>query len=289
MPLHPVTNRGVSSVKQDSGLQIDWITATTQDKRIELGWFDLWLKIAQAAGGMAYTKPWKFWGYEGASCDGSRWGKSDRGCIFICIGHTAHKMWQQIAPVAHKVTRLDLAVTVALQDKFEHLPALYYKSVPKMQQRKYSLTENSWGGTTLYIGSRSSEEYGRIYDKGAQQGKQPGWIYRYELEMKAPKTSRWVRQTMTIMADPSNNDALNLALERSRGYLWQWFNNRDVPPIFDSAPTPLVLQEEYSPSTPERKLTWLRTTIKPTVKKLIKAGYLKETIEALDLEEFVAV
>lgn len=80
------------------------------------------------------------------------------------------------------VTRLDIAVDVA---QAWDIPALYELARDggaRTRTKKFSLI-TSTEGTTFYAGSRTSQKYLRIYDKGAQLKTSRPWT-RIELECK---------------------------------------------------------------------------------------------------------
>lgn len=87
-----------------------------------------------------------------------------------------------------KFTRIDFAVDVLDDNRasVESLVARIGRTVD-LRGRSHSViaSDNGKGkiGTTLYIGSRSSEKFFRIYNKAAEQGIERDWV-RIELEAK---------------------------------------------------------------------------------------------------------
>lgn len=91
------------------------------------------------------------------------------------------------SPNRIKWTRLDLAVDLIEEVSVPVLRALALHSMNDgaIRKRKWSEIVNSEGGNTFYIGSRSSDLFGRLYDKGAQQGTHDIGIWtRVEFELK---------------------------------------------------------------------------------------------------------
>jgi len=83
------------------------------------------------------------------------------------------------------ITRLDLAYD--LQGEIVSLDEIY-KALERKENkgtaRTFSQIHSVNGGNTVYVGSRQSEKFIRIYDKAAQLGaKNEAW-FRYELETK---------------------------------------------------------------------------------------------------------
>src|SRR3989304_5980210 len=133
-----------------------------------------------------------------------RWGMRTDGCIMMLSGQDAAINWLPALALAQNVTRLDLAVTVSLADPITDVAKRAYAwvltdphSCPG-KKRKYSYVENSSGGQTVYIGSRASDQFGRLYDKGCESAKDacapPGLLWRYEVEFKAYRAKKLARQ-----------------------------------------------------------------------------------------------
>ena len=81
-----------------------------------------------------------------------------------------------------RVTRIDLAVDVAQDWNIPELYEIARSGGCKTRTKKFSLI-TSTEGTTFYAGSRTSEKFLRVYDKGAQTKSSRAWT-RIELECK---------------------------------------------------------------------------------------------------------
>jgi len=91
-------------------------------------------------------------------------------------------------------SRIDLALDV--RDSGLSIPALFREinrlksNEPtlcnKCSAQSYSLIESENGGATLYVGSRTSMQMLRIYNKAAEQGLTGDWL-RFEVEVKGSK------------------------------------------------------------------------------------------------------
>jgi hypothetical protein len=98
-------------------------------------------------------------------------------------GITTHRLLSEAIALHGKVTRLDLA-------KDGHDTGIDLKRIAEAgvnnrysgNARKCNLRRENNGGLTLYIGSRQSERFARIYDKAIEQGVQGDWL-RYEFEL----------------------------------------------------------------------------------------------------------
>lgn len=91
---------------------------------------------------------------------------------------------------SHQVSRLDVAIDYTDEGSFARLSKLLIAYAKKT--RLGTSVVGDWikgiGGKTLYLGSRSSTSYLRLYEKGKQQGlgSNPHWT-RCELEVKPSK------------------------------------------------------------------------------------------------------
>jgi len=296
-PIPPTTNRGVKTQKPSEkqggpaiATTIDWLTCTSQVERVGMGWFDIWYGLAQR-NLLEFGKPWVWMGYEGSQTEGARWGRGPQGFIFVVSGFRANEVWQKLEPGFISVTRLDIATTMDVSPhSSEGLVKGHYDALPaelKTGLRKYSLVQNLRGGQTLYVGSRQSNAFGRVYDKSAEQKQAPGLRFRYEVVLRKPLATPVVKQLHSLLSKPGG---VADAMKHARVLVYDWFSGRAVNPHFqremDDAGE-LVLETEIAETTLERKLKWLSRQVSPTVRKLLAAGRDHETLEALSLEAFL--
>lgn len=88
-----------------------------------------------------------------------------------------------------KVTRIDIAVDVRGQsDAADIYGALLSKSAVTRAAKHSLMVGNT--GKTVYVGSRASERFLRVYDKAAQTETEGNWT-RIEMECKG-RVARWV-------------------------------------------------------------------------------------------------
>jgi DNA relaxase NicK len=122
------------------------------------------------------------------------------------------------------------------------------------------------------VGSRQSQLYGRIYDKG-KESKQPEWegYIRHELEVKEEQARDlhfWLMEEITrehmIKAIVGNYFE-----KRGCPMYWEDFETRETPAV------------EKRTRTDETKLSWLATQVAPTVRDLIDHGKGAEALTAL--------
>jgi len=145
---------------------------------------------------------------------------------------------------------------------------------PKTNGRpvKYSLLQNSEGGSTLYVGSRQSMRYGRIYDKGVEQKEAaPGTLWRFELEIKDDLAD----QAISMLYGSSEPD------RQIAGILGDFFVDRGipvfwtVPPMDERFRIPRITQDDAG------SLRWLRGPVASVVERLWHTVGPEQTLRAL--------
>jgi DNA relaxase NicK len=141
----------------------------------------------------------------------------------------------------------------------------------------YTQFLNSKGGATLYVGSRHSQFCGRFYDKGIESGQAAaGKILRYEVEIKKPASTK---VASVLLGDILAGEA---SQEEITKYVFHWFMDRGVTPLFKAVGSPYAIEIGAKlETTNERKLRWLRTQVAPTVVRLLECGLREEISAAL--------
>lgn len=288
----PGTNRGVTgaagrlpcSAKNVNaiGTGIDWLTCTTDKDEIGGAWYSY---VVGTAGGD--VEPWRNRWYNGVKADNLRWGYRERqGYIFISTGDTVASVWRFVVPAAKSVSRVDLQVTVELEEPVVQLAQEYYLSLPGDGRRNYTLMQNKKGGSTLYVGSRKSPGYGRLYDKGVESGaREPGSLWRYEVENKHPRSTPLAMALLSKTANEKDDvGTYNSLASAIIPHVWDWFDGKGVRPLFSqNGDDELVIEIGRKVTTDEKRLEWLRTQVAPTVSYFIKKNALSELVDALGL------
>jgi len=105
--------------------------------------------------------------------------------IFTRCGVSAQKILQEAAYAGASITRLDLAAD-AENEGIDMVSV--WKAIERGEvvgtARKFSQMNGLRGGHTIYVGSRTSERFIRLYDKGAEMGIPNADWKRLELETK---------------------------------------------------------------------------------------------------------
>jgi len=260
----------------------DYLTATMRCPKEWEGAVDA---ITRLVPNTTKKRPWRFMSYDGYACsslDGHlAWGKGKYGGIVQAGGRLANHLASKASdwmPAKTRVTRLDLAVTFALE-----APRQLVRDLLNVQERgwRFILPEEGEGGGTLYVGSRSSDAFGRLYDKGALLNKElppsiqvrPAHLWRAEVEYKAGRArAAWdAGQTQT-------------GYENRRKWLADtvltWFQSRGVAlPIM---PTSSSIVSVVSRGIDDvRTLTWFYEQVRPALLRLVDNGKKEQALDAL--------
>lgn len=254
---------------------VDWLTVTGQGKHrgarlvaqvVQFGFGD--------NGQLPIQEPWFFKGFRGYRSEGIRYGTNNKGDgIAQLSGSAAAKFWPHLKDLWDTCSRLDLAATVFLPEIDQMAATRAYNSLSGQRKAKTTLIQNNRGGATCYIGSRSSSRYARIYDKGAESHKQPGLIWRYEVEFKKPVSGQ------LLAALEAAGDVENLIAIEVREHFARYGIEVPFAPTIphDAIQVPRDLTSQ------QKALQWLVKQVAPAVHKLIEAGLEEEVFQALGL------
>lgn len=103
----------------------------------------------------------------------------EQGMLIRISGSLCEQVWPNISLSNLRLTRLDLRVDVE-----EEINLLQWYQTQREQSGRVS--SSIINDSTLYIGSRKSERFWRVYDKALEQGI-PGPLYRIEVELKGKR------------------------------------------------------------------------------------------------------
>lgn len=129
------------------------------------------------------------WPQDGRSHTHVQWSGSA-----LASNGQAWRLLKRAVEDGNRVTRLDLAVDVMAGDPLDVWTAAGREQVLTRLRKRAMVTSDT--GITVYLGSRSSGRYVRVYDKAGQLGLPGPWV-RVELELKgddANGTARYIVQ-----------------------------------------------------------------------------------------------
>lgn len=105
--------------------------------------------------------------------------------LFQYSGVSQRGMVQAVSDAGGHITRLDVAKDLdGIPVNLENVYSAVKRGENQGTCRTVSKLESGTDGITVYMGSRQSEKFARIYNKRAQLGLTEGNWFRYELETK---------------------------------------------------------------------------------------------------------
>jgi hypothetical protein len=254
---------------------IDYITATSPSTSTQvllrgIGYEEL--GKARRVGNE--VKPWGANGYRGYRGGHVSLGNGDAGTILRLSGRGSADMGAALCRSEANITRIDLQATTRFSRDNAALARHHAQDVARDQRqggikRHIRLERSFGGGDTLYVGSRVSNYYGRVYDKYREsRDEQYRRCWRYEVECKGDGAQQ-ARKAVIAAADVSKASASLVA---------HWFGARGCSVRYRSE-----LADELAPvgahhSDLDTWLTWLLQGVRPVVQRCLL--YVpRETIE----------
>jgi len=257
--------QSISSSSPELSTGVDWLTCTAlRPTRVAalLSFGKEWL--AEEVGSGATEKRFHFQGFSGRQAGGVGVGFNGLRALVRLSGPTGRECAAVAIGFADSVSRLDVQTTVRHgRIGVDYAENEYRDSLGARRGRgrpvSRALICTSEGGASLYIGKGASDQYGRIYNKSAEEREScaiPRW--RYEIEYKRK---------------PAHAAALAYARSESKeawctSQVHAWFRQRGVTPPFDAGGDPTDLGASRGDSSQARRIQWLRVGVKPVVVKL---------------------
>jgi hypothetical protein len=262
---------------------IDYITATEKHGAFE-GRFeriaDSYLQQKRDAGGD--VRQASRLGYRGHQTEHFFFGRRPEDDVLIVSGREASPLAKSIIDAASNVSRLDLNVTVWTHGEQCNLAVENYRRLcasrrAAHRQGRISLTTSKPDGDTLYVNKRTTDHFGRLYDKAAEASiAPPGTVWSYEIEVKR----------RCAMACATAASASGSIPSYTRDYVHQWWTAKGINPTFTTSDFPL--NERHHIEEPTRDvLTWFEKSVSITVAKAINRHGLARTLSALGLDRLV--
>lgn len=269
------------SVTEDTlhSLAVDYLTATARDR-------DAGAKLHSYASGLfrweAETgntpRPWSGSGFSGWQCGQVQISTRDVEVMVRLSGDAAARWWRKTAELSENVSRIDLQGTIIIPgDVTRRIDRHRREALRFSKKLKYvpivRWIQDARGGYTLYLGSRESYVFGRIYDKWQrdQLDHFKGCV-RFEAQFQR-KLALNISRSLLSTSSP---------MPRIASHVSQFFTGRGVGlelPYDDSA--------TYCCSRPRtddgKTLEWLATAVRPSILRLIDAGKGLEVFRALGL------
>lgn len=250
---------------------IDYVTATYKPSEVaplSVQVMGREIQREQERAGNA-TLPGRMRGYDTWMTGPFTWGTRPDGTLIRVSGAAADSYCNRFPHLLLHATRLDVQVTLYWGDQVavQHARAksdAEAASAARPTARRFDI--EYWAGTdglhTVYLGSRSSDHYGRIYNKYLRN---PIDYYRdtlrYEIEFKGQLARKLGASMHRIPYQTSYQAGPVVAA---------WFAARGVR-IPAGFPSPYFELPRLDPVAPDnvRQLRWLHDQVRPTVLKLL--------------------
>lgn len=264
---------------------IDWLTCTLPAEADNAnGWYTRCLRHLEYVRKQGYEmKERKLLGYEGVSCGNCFVGDRDTDYMCQWTGFHADEGFEAVYRPDLHISRIDVQVTTKLDVMDLKIARRAYSDaktgndhLPATRRRKLFIIIGSDGGDTFYLGSASSDQRARIYNKDIQS-EDPLYTrsWRYEVVFRnnyATSIAGLIHGTNRTKAEICSDVVASWL--QTRGCQTPWYENDEAPPL------PLV---RTLPTDIERKLHWLESQVRPTIKTLCDLGFRDIVIEALNL------
>ena len=260
------------------------VTAASSAARKDLVEFGKYL-IRDAVRGGAKQTVCRTLGYKGESTPGVSWGQRADSALLRTTSHKAAEHWNQIYDLSEHCTRFDVQITLRTHQTPHEIMAAVWKRNPgwttgQGRKSKVKKVVGPSGIESMFIGSRQSETFFRIYDKGVESG--DTWYrmaVRWEMELKgdcsqsfAEQLSRSQNPEAQMLATISGFCARRLRISPSAGNL-RWSAGDEIS----------CRRLPESARDCNKELRWLYHSVRPCVERLLAAGQKDELLTALGL------
>lgn len=257
----------------------DWLTRTFSEVKVRQEAYERAnAKLQQWANEGHDVSSWDWMGYSGFACAGLSWGTRNDCDLLRLSGSTAETLFDDYCRLPGNCSRIDVAMTFTLAHPIAGVASRAYRNLAILQEpahtRNYSLIVNNRGGETLYVGSRASDQFGRLYDKGIEDGgRVPGERWRYEVEFKGARAV----QALARLTSTADRRTMYVALVQS------FFLSRNValPSMQRGLEIELPVAVEHK--SIDRQLAWLRRQVAPVVARLLDKGHEEDVRQALGI------
>jgi len=276
---------GVSEV--DYG--VDWLTLTEvmEFGEGECDLMAVWVYIRDLIGQEHLNEMVNWAGYSGVRLQNTsiRFGSRQRGLSTDYILSSSGKVDTQTVidacdrfEVIPNCTRIDLQITVMLDEQCPSLASKHYDNIMLSKERSKSVIGRrnctlikSDTGATLYIGSRKSRGvFYRVYDKSIDLLSVPGTYWRFEAECKRDVANHLFAKVM----DHGDSCVPGIVIAQLVSDTGFRFNGLNYAKIFSAL-------DRAKRSDDDKALDWIGHAVRPVVQRLIRAGLETDVMDAL--------
>lgn len=197
--------------------------------------------------------------------------------LLQCSGGEASGLWRSRAASATNISRVDLACTARPDNPSSEIARREYESAStrtrgRGRRTSYTLIRSENRGDTLYVGSRASDQLGRLYDKGRESGDEAYKdCWRWEVQYRREPAVSVVRALLQ-----AERETETIAATVAR-----WFSDRGVGASYHTVGEPLSTAPARAIPDDVRWLAWARRCVAPRARELaVRYGwrYVAETL-----------
>jgi hypothetical protein len=271
-PIYPIKEAGV-----------DWLTVTCQEGDTQAEFDSVGYSLLHTESELGCKlMPWYFENFEGLNAGHIAFGKRDSLSLMRMSSSVAWAYWRKAYELSTNCSRIDFQVTfedVTEPDELileAHKDALVYVSNMK-RPTEVDLRLSNRRGPTLYLGMRTSARFGRLYNKFRESKlKHYSGCVRAEMQVNGKAAVFAARALLQSGRDP--HDVIP--------FVSGFFSSRGVSPYWPTVSIHMFHVPRKRSSAASR-LRWIQAQVAPAVRSLIDDGYLRATLEALNLTEMV--
>jgi len=244
-------------------------------------------EFAQKAGNK--VKPFKnnqYNGWQVASMRyGTAYGRIDT--LLSVTGDLADITLEEMLGFTLRASRVDIAATFVFTTPVPDFASQLYDArmimgdAGKTPRKQWRIIQSE-NGDTLYVGTRGTGKFLRVYDKSFQYTgmQERGYIWRFEMEYGVGYADTlWQQLRIELENDRPLQDYM---IRRLWGDCYQ---KGVMLPVKVEAMDSNELRKDKRPTDKDRYLTWMTKTVRPVVQWLIAMGYGEEVSEALGIQQ----
>lgn len=269
--------------------QVDWLTCGWSEgraaDRVEAWAFSRAQREAREG---FHSAPFRLLGFEGYATGRIRFGRRNGDALLQLSGQLADDALDTVAPLAERISRVDIAVTVRLPTADTLVAEQHYAEACTWRDEHPTsalpkLVTDGDGGATCYVGRRTSDRLLRVYNKQAEQlagsdvdgstHYQNCW--RYELECKGTAAAPLAA---ALVCAPNRPDYVQQSVH-------DYCELHGLGPIFPSRGERVLLPGFRRRSDTQSRLAWFRGAVAPAILKMAGEVERAEILDALGLGE----
>ena len=262
---------------------VDWLTVTCNDAATREQFDEFGYQVLSEEARLGNDiRPWSMKGFTGLNGGHIAVGKRDDTSLIRLSSRLAWSHWRRPYQLATNCSRIDFQVTISdvshidefLRDREREAwtHASRFKRPPEVSFRFSNRT-----GSTLYLGSRQSDSFARVYNKWSESR-----LDHYEgcVRCEVQFQNRAAQRAAFGLAK-SADEATHIS-----GTVSSWMGIRGLSRLF-AAEDGKLISCPRSRSTSSKRLAWLVKQVRPCVASLLDTCTLQEVLTALGLDELI--